>query len=148
MPNLQPTPIMYFCSDLHLSHKPPVARAVEPDWYAAMRRPIADLAKRSRKDRAFVVCAGDIFHHWNEPVELVNWAARELPDMYSIPGQHDLPYHRYEDIEKSSYFNLCIQGTLHDLIPGEPQIVSAGDKAIWLWAYPWGAEIKPILFSK
>ena len=67
-----------------------------------------------------VICAGDIFHKWNSPPELVNFAIEKLPKMYAIPGNHDLPEHNYADIHKSSYWTLVMAGVVRHLPMGEP----------------------------
>jgi hypothetical protein len=36
-------PIAIFCSDIHLSLMPPVYRMNEPDWVAAMQKPLDEL---------------------------------------------------------------------------------------------------------
>ena len=40
MKKKSPQVLAILCSDLHLQMKPPVARSAEPDWFAAMRRPL------------------------------------------------------------------------------------------------------------
>lgn len=101
-------PIAILTSDWHLRHKPPRARAAEPDWYEAMERPLWEMCQFQRKHGDIpILFAGDMFHHWNEPVELINWAIRKLPpNIWGIPGQHDLPYHQIGNIHKSAYQTL------------------------------------------
>jgi hypothetical protein len=51
-----------------------------------------------------VVCAGDIFDKWNASPELINFALEHLPTgMFCVPGQHDLPNHRMEEMHRSGY---------------------------------------------
>lgn len=90
-----------------------------------------------------VVCAGDIFHKWDSPAELINFALQNLPrGMYAIPGQHDLPNHNYEDIKRSAYWTLVKAGRVHDLGSGHPMFIS---DRVTAWPYPWGAEVKPLV---
>ncbi len=107
--------IALFCSDLHLSHKPPLYRSNEPNWYDAMLRPIEELKKLQRRYNCPVFCAGDIFNVWNAPAELINWALKHLPNMYVIPGQHDLPDHSLKDIERSAFWTLVQAGKIEML---------------------------------
>jgi hypothetical protein len=130
--------VAILCSDIHLSHKCPVARSAEPDWYMAMKRHLIQLSDLSVKYNAPIICAGDVFDRWNSPPELINFAIDNLPDMYAIPGQHDLPNHVLEDVHKSAYWTLVEQGTLVDL-----NISLMINDDLYLFPFPWGTDIKP-----
>lgn len=142
--------IAILCSDIHLSEKPPLARFAEPDWFAAMKRPlkeIEDLATPSAVrggsiKRTPVVCAGDIFDKWNPSPRLINWALDNLPEMWAIPGQHDLRYHSYEDIEHTAYHTLCCAGKIQDIDPTCSNPVG-GEYDLVLWGFPWGRPVEP-----
>ncbi len=109
--------IAIFAADIHLSHKPPVWRSAEPDWYWAMQRPLNEIADLQKIFECPVIYAGDIFDRWNSPPELINFAIKHLPKGYAIPGQHDLPLHNMEDIEKSAYWTLYKAGVLKHISP-------------------------------
>jgi len=95
------------CSDVHLSLKPPIARAQEDDWMEAQARPWREINKlRMEHANAPVLCAGDLFDRWNSAPELINWAIQELPLLHAIPGNHDLPSHRMESKHRSAYETL------------------------------------------
>ena len=129
------------CGDIHLQHTPPACRAVEPDWYAAMARPLKELADLAGKYNVPILCAGDVFDRWygsRASQELVNWAIDHLPVMWAIPGQHDLPQHRYEDINKSAYMTLEKAKILEYLLPGESIYIN---KKIVLTGFPWEIPI-------
>lgn len=132
------------CSDVHLSLKPPIARSAEPSWLKAMARPLKQLKGVQEKYGAPIICAGDIFDKWNAPAELINWALVHLPHMYAIPGQHDLPNHRYEDIRKSAFWTLIKSGKLTLIEPGTPLELGVDNKAIRLHGFPWGFPITPL----
>ncbi len=109
MPSVRKEVIAILCADLHLSLNAPIWRSAEPDWFAAMKRPLNQLKELQKKYHCSILCAGDIFDKWNSPPELCNFAIENLPnDMYCIPGQHDLPLHNYEDVKKSAYHNLVL----------------------------------------
>jgi hypothetical protein len=114
-------PIAVICSDLHLSLAPPLARSAEPDWLAAQGRALDQLAQIANleNDEVFlpIFYCGDIFHTYNSPPELVNWALKTLPKGYAIPGQHDLKHHNYKDIDKSAYATLVHAGVIENMIP-------------------------------
>lgn len=84
-----------------------------------------------------IICAGDIFDKPNPPPELINWAIHALPPMYAIPGQHDLPYHRYDLMGKSAYWTLVEAGKITNLEPGMEHWI---DK-FYVVPFPWGYEI-------
>lgn len=91
--------------------------------------------------------AGDVFDHWNAPVELVNAliaAVRAEPNgqrVYCIPGQHDLPNHRYEDARRSAYWTLVEACEWIDLRPHELRPI--GDR-LAVQGFPWGADLAPL----
>lgn len=87
-----------------------------------------------------VLYAGDIFHRWDAPPELINFAISHLPKGWAVPGQHDLPHHRYEDIGKSAYHTLCQAGVLTNVRPGIDHQI--GDE-VYAFGFPWGTKITP-----
>lgn len=86
------------------------------------------------------------FDKWNSPAELINFALRNLPPMYAVPGQHDLPYHRYDDRGKSAYWTLVLNEKLTSLVPGQPLILKegTGKGVIRLHGFPWGFPVEPL----
>lgn len=143
MPNLQRFTkdgvVAVLCSDIHLSHKAPLIRTAEPNWYDAMARPLQQLQIIKDFYKAPIICAGDVFDKWNSPPELINFALECLPKMYSIPGQHDLPYHDNDQIEKSAYWTLAQTEKIYHL---EPAVIHVID-SFRVVAFPWGHEPAP-----
>jgi hypothetical protein len=134
------------CSDLHFSTNPPIARSLEPDWFEAMRRPCRILRELVSQFDCPVVAAGDIFHTWKSPPELINFVLAEMPDFYAIPGQHDLPFHNLGDIHRSAYWTLVQAGKIKDLCPGRPCSHHSNRKGVpelVMHAFPWGVPVKP-----
>lgn len=87
-----------------------------------------------------ILCAGDIFDRWNAPPELINFALRELPDgMICVPGQHDLPNHRIDQIDRCGYGVLKQTGKIID-IAGRVHVTHD----LFIRGFGWGQEIKPI----
>jgi len=93
-----------------------------------------------------IVCAGDVFDRWNPPAELVSWAIDHLPEMYAIPGQHDLNGHDYERRMDGAYGALVKAGVIHDL-PSEEWFIlpdsTEGRPEVFIWANPWGRYAEP-----
>lgn len=138
MPNLQETSVVaILCSDIHLSDKPPTFRSNEPDWFEAMAIHLRQLADLARGYDVPIVCAGDVFDRWNSSAALINFALDELPPMYSIPGQHDLPHHQYQDIKSSAYWTLVKAGVIKNLRYRAPVEL----KGLVLHGFPWASEL-------
>lgn len=132
MPSVRKEVVAILCSDIHLSLRPPAARAGEPDWLRAQRRPLDQLKNLQKEHKCPILCAGDVFDRWNSPVELVNWAILHLPQgMLSIPGQHDLPYHSMDMIQRSAYW------TVKQFFP-EPSLGS-----LLVEGFSWGVDFTP-----
>ena len=140
---MNPKPIALLCSDLHLQLECPVARD-EPSWKEVMSRSLNELSVLANRYACPIICAGDIFNHWKAPPELINFALAQLPEMYAVPGQHDLPLHNYEDLHKSAYETLVRADKIHTLVPGVPcQVPTHGSPGLVLHGFPWGYPPKP-----
>jgi len=100
------TTIAIFVSDLHLSHTAPIWRSNERNWYEAQEKVLHELTDLQERYECPIFCAGDIFDVWKSPPELINFALEYLPQMYAIPGQHDLPNHNLKEIRKSAFWTL------------------------------------------
>lgn len=140
------TPIALLGSDLHLSHECPVARMCEDDWYTAMQHVLVFLEETRKSYDVPLVLAGDIFHHYREPPQLVNFAMRYFPRrVFAVPGQHDLPFHNIDHIEKSAYYTLCHTNTIINLEANKREVckMNAARRVLVLHGFPWGAELKP-----
>ena len=143
--------IAIFTADWHLLHTPPVWRSNEPDWYAAMKRPLEEIYQLSLEHHCPVFCAGDIFNHWygaikkGECTELLNWAMANVPESFSIAGQHDLPNHNVAEMHKSAYHNLVLSETITNLGSG---ISTFSKQKIIVHSYPYGSKLEPITPTK
>lgn len=133
--------------DVHLSHTCPPCRDTN-DWYEDMRRYIAQVQNIAVIENLPIICSGDVFDKWNSPVELINFAQRNLIQFYSVPGQHDLPYHNYELRNKSAYGNLVLSGKIIDLNPTKTTVIRSNEHTIRVHAFPWGHEITPLKTKK
>lgn len=127
---------------MHLRANAPVARAEKDEkWFLVMEDLFRAIREAMNKWKCYnLICAGDIVHKWNSPPELINHAIENMPEMYSIPGQHDLPLHSHAEIKKSAYW------TLHKadrLIHVDEPILIEGDPSFAIHPFPWGKKITP-----
>jgi hypothetical protein len=134
-----PEKIAILCSDIHLSDKPPIARSDEPDWYEAMARPLREL--RDLAGDLPVLCGGDLFDRWRSPPKLINFAMRELPqNFYSVMGQHDMPYHSWEERRSSAFWTL--KTSLHLKLLARKDEFDEVD-GMWVRGFHWGRDLVP-----
>jgi len=138
--------IAVLCADIHLSPDPPRARRDElksdsGGWYKAMKKSLDELLRVSSYYNVPILCAGDIFHHWRAEPALINFALQYLPEMYAIPGQHDLPLHNIDMIEKSAFWTLCLSDKIIPVINEEPVMTKNG---VIVYGFPWGRKLKPL----
>ncbi len=140
MSDMQATTLICL-SDIHWSHRPPTARLDEPDWYAAMDSQLAELAEFWRSvGHPPIAMAGDLFDKWNPPIQLVNFICPKLlqyfgkDTIFAIPGQHDLPFHSMDQIEKSAYWNLVQNEAIRDI---SSRKLSNGE--LTLYGFEWNS---------
>jgi len=128
-----------FCSDIHLSETVPPARSAEPDWMEAQGRVLDQLNELIQKYNCPIICAGDLFHRHNPQPALINWTIDHLPVMHAVPGQHDLPHHNYDDIERSAYWTLVKTKTIIDITQAQ-WWRGVGLDDLLLYGFAWGFE--------
>lgn len=103
-------------ADLHCTLNRPRCR-VDDDWMLAQGNVLRFILGKAREYECPLVINGDIFDTSVSGVELVNWLLGiflEYPDVlvYAIPGNHDLPYHNLENIDRSAYGVLQKSGLI------------------------------------
>lgn len=135
---MKPKPIAVLCSDLHLSLQAPACRA-EKDWLEVQAGYLNQV--KALASGLPVIAAGDIFDRWNAPPELIHFALEYLPDdMICVPGQHDLPNHRMEEMHRSGYGVLVKAGKIRD-ISGDERLV--GLPGFCAYGFGWGQKLAP-----
>ena len=69
-----------------------------------------------------MLIAGDLFHNWNAPPELVNFVLRITRgwEIYAVPGNHDLPNSRYSDLKRSAFWTLVKADAIRDVHHSQP----------------------------
>ena len=133
--------IAILCADIHLSANPPKCRRKEPDWFDTMYKAITQIKAVANHYSAPILCAGDVFDHWKAEPQLINFALNHLPEMYAIPGQHDLPLHNIELIQRSAYWTLVLAGKIHNVPYGDSVMI---ENNIILHGFPYGFPIKAL----
>lgn len=104
-----------------------------------MLRPITEIKALYEQYKVPVVVAGDIFHKPDPETWLINWACENLFNFYGIPGNHELPDHRYADKARSAYQTLVYGQICTDMAPEkETELPMFG-----AWAFPFGYEPTP-----
>jgi len=137
MPNV----VAILCADIHLSEKAPLARKGEPGWFAAMARPLEEIGKLSAKYNCPVICAGDVFDKPCPSSNLLNFAIANFPNMYAIPGQHDLPYHDYGRLDESGFFTL-MQAELIEELHNCGTAIYTDNGIIEAVGFHWGSPLQ------
>lgn len=99
-------------ADLHLTAKIPISRT--DDYLKAQEFKLGYLSGLSlENDSCPILCAGDVFDHWNATPELCTWAFWNLPEnIIAIPGNHDLPLHSLAHYKKSALHLLEAVGKI------------------------------------
>lgn len=94
-----------FTADWHLRGDLPRCR-VDEDWIETQRHHIRSVADLSLEHKCPIVIAGDIFHRPRVAYEVTAMAIQELKraeSVYIMAGNHDLPYHSYDNEKQSAY---------------------------------------------
>jgi DNA repair exonuclease SbcCD nuclease subunit len=124
------------CADLHIREDSPKCRL--DDFMATQTRKLRWLKKLQEKYNVPILYAGDIFNYWKPSPYLLSYTFRELPDdIIAIPGQHDLPAHNLDNIDRSGIQVLSDSGKVTLLI-GDDDYDNNG---IMYQAFPWGVPI-------
>lgn len=107
-----------FTADWHLRGERPRCRT-DLDWLEAQRKDIAFIVEQANQKAKALYIAGDIFHLPRVSTEVVNMALAELAKstvpVVILAGNHDLPYHSYENVERCSFGTLRRSGFLTEL---------------------------------
>lgn len=107
---------MIVTADWHLKATMPRCRK-DKNWIETQRKILSQVRKLARKAPIFVV--GDIFDSNSdtsfEIISLVQEIASEMGDLYILAGNHDLPYHSSENINKSAVGILLKSDFIHPI---------------------------------
>ena len=102
-------PDAIFCSDLHLREDIPTCWT--GDFQLEQWNAMNFIKNLQEEYSCPVFIAGDIFHHWKASPWLLSMAMEHFPKQaFCIAGQHDLPQHAMNLINKSGLFTLAQAG--------------------------------------
>lgn len=147
LPGVTP-PDMILCADLHLREDTPLCRT--DDFEAAQWSKVNEIKQLQKKYECLVIAAGDIFHHWKPSPYLLSKAMIYLPKkLYVVYGQHDLPQHSLELMQKSGINALRQAGFLSVIEKGswgqEPgKLGIANHRKVGVWhKFVWDGKNIP-----
>lgn len=139
------TSIGVFISDIHLSHNVPTYRGTENNWYEAMGRCLNEVVEIADSHKCPLFIAGDIFHTWKSPATLINFAIKNMRarlGTFIIPGQHDLPYHSYDDVDQSPYKTLLLTEGFKELGNSPESTYFNKKQGVEVYGYIWGSNLE------
>ncbi len=102
-------PDLILTADWHLRDETPPCRI--DDFQQAQWDKINEVSSLQRKYNCPVLHAGDLFHYWKPSPWLISKAIQELPGrFFSVAGQHDLPQHSLDLLNKSGCWGFRVSG--------------------------------------
>jgi len=148
-------------SDFHLREDKPRCR-IDEDWIQTQREAIEFVCYTAEQYQAKILNMGDLFHQSVVHPKIVNLLIsivdRYASQFYILAGQHDLPYHRWDDVDNGSFgtiWKLVGLGLFHSLTDlgtsahfGQPGISKVkSDEFVFLHTltFPHSDEIPPYI---
>ena len=101
------------CSDIHLRESAPVCFK-EPDvFFTEQWDALQTLKELQEKHNCPVYCGGDLFDYWKPSPWLLSKTIEHLPkEFYTVIGNHDVPQHNLDLIDKCGVNVLAKAGKL------------------------------------
>lgn len=105
---MRSTPVCIACADLHIGREVPRCRTDRETYFDHVMAKVQFLRDKAREYGVPIVCAGDVFHHWDQPPTVITRTLQNLKyDCFvAVPGQHDLPYHSMNHYRHSALATL------------------------------------------
>jgi DNA repair exonuclease SbcCD nuclease subunit len=98
-------PDLILCSDFHLREDIPTCWT--GDFQAEQWDSMDFIKNLQKKYNCPVIMAGDVFHHWKASPWLLTETIKHLPaKFFPCLGQHDLPQHNIDLVNKSGFGTL------------------------------------------
>lgn len=132
--------------DIHLRDDVPICRT--DDYIMAMWKKIEFIRQLQEKYKCFILDAGDLFDTWRPSHLLVVQALQRLPEkMYTVPGNHEIPQHNIDLLEKSALAVLDAAHKVNVLSDaGVAQTIIRKEVfRMRLFPYPYGSNYKDLI---
>lgn len=138
------TPDLILTSDWHLRDDAPPCRI--DDFQEAQWGKVQEVSRLQQKYDCPVLHAGDLFHHWKPSPWLISRAIEELPmKFFTIAGQHDLPQHSLDLVDKSGIYALWTAGAIEWTEKagnfGQDPADAKDDLSLWKWNLTPGRRV-------
>lgn len=141
--NIVKRPDLILGSDFHLREDQPVSRT--DNFWEAQWNKIDQIAALQRHFDCPVAHAGDLYHHWKPSPYLLSETIKRLPNkFFTIVGQHDMPQHSMDLMDKTGIATLVNAGAINWLKEGgnfeqEPttHFEIAGKKVAMIHRFVW-----------
>ena len=105
-------------ADWHIRATKPRCR-IDEDWIQTQQKALNQIVQISNEKKAPVFVVGDLFHSNSDTsfqcIQMVQQIADKLGELYVLCGNHDLPYHSSENIEKSAIGILLNSNNIHSI---------------------------------
>jgi len=136
-------PDAIFTSDFHLREDTPTC--FTGDFQAEQWGAVQTIFDLQTKYDCPVIHAGDLFHHWKPSPWLLSMAIQYLPkQFYTIYGQHDLPQHNLDLVDKCGIYTLykasrlqilpwCHYGQDPSICKNYKGSMDIGDPSVLVW---------------
>jgi predicted phosphodiesterase len=105
-------PDAILCGDFHLREDQPTCRT---DNFEEKQWEKVDYIKRLqvKYNIPYILHSGDLFHHWKASPYLLSKTIEHLPkNFYTVTGNHDLPQHSMDLLNKSGINTLQVAGAI------------------------------------
>lgn len=130
-------------SDWHLSERRPPARA-ESDWLSVQKNFLIQLRELQAMYSCPILVAGDIFDRPEPSPWIINFALAYMPKVFAVPGNHDMIFNNYREIDKTAYWTLIEANKVTNLTPGvDHELDSTCGSQLRIRGFPSGIEVKP-----
>jgi len=122
-------------ADWHLRADRPRCR-LDEDWEASQERIVIAIVAIAKKYNVPLVVVGDLFDSPTVPHRIVSMLLKHADDVdegvYILPGQHDLPYHQWKNVDSSAFGNLwALTGSPWQHATGIRDVGALGGRELW-----------------
>lgn len=110
-------PDLIITADWHLMEKERIPPCRVDDYWETQWEKVKEILSLQDTYECPILIAGDFFEHWKTSPRLLNHCIKILKgrDIYSIIGNHDMPQHNIDLMDKSGLNTLFTAGSIHYL---------------------------------